>query len=127
MKIILVDAWNTFVTESWINKEMQIMLDKFPNKKIILTNANKEKQIEFWLVNLPYEMFSQNFNPLKTNPEFYENFLKEYDLEAENCIYFEHDLIAVNSAKSVWIKTFHYDKDKKDLESLYDFLKENIN
>ncbi len=105
---------------------MHQILEKFPNKKIILTNADEEKQKEFGLVNLPYEMFTQNFNPLKTNPDFYKTFLKEYNLTVEEVIYFEHDENAVKSAKSLWILTYHYDKDKKDLEALEKFLKENV-
>jgi hypothetical protein len=46
MKTILVDAWNTFITEEGVNSEMQQLLDKFPNKKIILTNANEEEQVK---------------------------------------------------------------------------------
>jgi hypothetical protein len=41
-------------------------------------------------------------------------------------VYFEHNLDAVNSARSFWINTYHYDKDKKDLVELEKFLKENI-
>jgi len=126
MKTILVDAYNTFVTDKWINLEMKKILDNFPNKKIILTNADKEKQKELWLVNLPYEMFSWNFNPLKNNPKFYELFLEKYNLSKEDVIYFEHKLEAVESARSIWIKTFHYDKDKKDLVSLKNFLESNL-
>ena len=126
MKTILVDAYNTFVTEKGINIEMQKMLDKFENKKIILTNADKEKQKEFWLVNLPYEMYSWNFNPLKTNPKFYEIFLKKFNLKSNEVIYFEHNLETVESAKSIWINTFHYNKDKKDLVSLEKFLEDNL-
>ncbi len=105
---------------------MQKMLDNFENKKIILTNADEEKQKEFGLVNLPYEMFSLNFNPLKTDPKFYEIFLEKYNLNSDEVIYLEHNLEAIKSAKNVWIKTFYYDKDKKDLSELEKFLKENI-
>lgn len=40
MKTILVDAWNTFVTEEGMFREMHEMLEQYPNKIIILTNAN---------------------------------------------------------------------------------------
>lgn len=126
MKIILVDAYNTFVTETWINREMQVLLDSFSNKKIILTNADEEKQKELWIVNLPYELFTLNFNPLKFDPKYYEIFLKKYGLEIDDVVYFEHNLEAVNSAKSLWINTYHYDKDKKDLDWLEKFLNDNL-
>lgn len=126
MKTILVDAWNTFVTETWINKEMQVLLDSFPNKKIILTNADAEKQKELWLVNLPYDLFTLNFNPLKSDPKYYEIFLENYGLKVEDIVYFEHNLDAVNSARSLLINTYHYDKDKKDIDWLDKYLKDNL-
>jgi FMN phosphatase YigB (HAD superfamily) len=127
MKTILVDAVNTFVIKwEWINLEMQKILDKFENKKIILTNANSEEKIKFWLNNLPYELFSLEHNPNKTNSKYYKIFLEKYNLKSDDVIYFEHNLEAVKSARSIWINTFHYDKDKKDLESLEKFLINNL-
>jgi FMN phosphatase YigB (HAD superfamily) len=46
MKTILVDAYNTLVKEDGLDTEMLEMLEKFPNDKIILTNADEEKQVE---------------------------------------------------------------------------------
>ncbi len=126
MKTILVDAYNTLVTDDWINQEMRKMLDTFENKKIILTNADPEKQKELGLVGLPYEMFTLNFNPLKTDPKYYKIFLEKYNLEVDDVIYFEHNLESVESAKSVWIETYHYDKDEKKIEALREFLENNI-
>lgn len=126
MKTILVDAYNTLVTDEGIFMEMHILLEKFPNKKIILTNADEEKQRELGLVNLPYEMFTQSFDPLKTDSQYYKNFLEEYNLWVEDVIYFEHDEAAVKSAQTVWINVYHYNKDTKDLESLERFLRENL-
>ena len=127
MKTILVDAVNTFFIKNvWINLEMQKILDKFKNKKIILTNADKEKQKKLGLINLPYEIFSLNANPSKMNPEFYKIFLEKYNLNYTDVVYFEHNLEAIKSARSIWIKTFYYNKDKKDLISLEKFLIENL-
>ena len=126
MKVILVDAYKTFVTDEWINLEMQRMLDKFENKKIILTNADKDKQEKYGLVNLPYEMFTLNANPPKTDSNFYKIFLEKYNLNSDEVIYFEHNLDAINSAKSVWINTYHYDFGKKDLSELERFLIKGI-
>jgi len=126
MKIILVDAYNTFIINKWINQEMYELLEKFPNKKIILTNADKEKQQELGLVNLPYEMFTQNFNPMKSDVAYYKNFFDKYNLSIDEVLYFEHNDDAVNIAKSFWIKTYHYDKDVKDLKKLQKFLEDNI-
>lgn len=126
MKTILVDAWNTFVTEEWINQDMKSMLDKFSNKKIILTNADEKAQEELWLINLPYEIFTLSFNPLKTDPRFYQIFLEKHDLRPIDVIYFEHNIDAVNSARSIWINTFHYNKDEKNIEKVEKFLNSNI-
>lgn len=126
MKTILVDAYNTLVTDDGIFMEMHILLEKFSNKKIILTNADEEKQKELGLINLPYEMFTQSFNPLKTDSQYYKNFLEEYNLWVDDVVYFEHDISAVKSAQSVWINVYHYNKDTKDLGELERFLRENI-
>jgi len=126
MKSILVDAYNTFVTDDWINQEMFKMLEEFENKKIILTNANAEKQVEFWLVDLPYDLFTLNFDPLKTDPKFYEIFLEKNSLSKDDVIYFEHNLEAVESARSFWINTYHYNHIEKDISSLKDFLYNNL-
>lgn len=127
MKTILVDAYNTFVCENiWINKEMQKLLDSFENRKIILTNANEEEKVKFGIVNMPYEVFSLEHNPNKTDKVYYEKMLEVYDLKADDVVYFEHNIEAVESAKSVWINTFLYYKDKKDLVSLEKFLRDNL-
>ena len=126
MKTILVDAWNTFVTESGINQSLYNLLEEYENPKIILTNADVEKQKELWLVNLPYTLFTLNFNPEKTNPEFYKIFLREYNLDTSDVIYFEHNIDAVNSAISLGIKTFHYQKWEDNIWALRDFFKQNL-
>jgi FMN phosphatase YigB (HAD superfamily) len=101
------------------------MLEKFPNDKIILTNADEEKQVELWLVDLPYPMFTQSFDPMKTDPQFYKNFLEEYNFLATEPVYFEHHEWAVESARSIWIETYHFDKDERNLQTLKWFLEAN--
>lgn len=127
MKTILVDAVNTFVIkEKGIFDAMYQMLEQYPNNKIILTNANDEQMDKFGLHNLPYELFTLKQNPKKTDPKYYETMLSHYNLDNNNVIYFEHDEDAVKSAQSVGIKTFHYNKDTKDLETLKQFIDENL-
>jgi HAD superfamily hydrolase (TIGR01509 family) len=125
-KTILVDAWNTLVTENGIFKELKKMLDEFPNRKIILTNANKEELIKYGIVNMPYEVFSLQHNPNKTDPEFYKRMLKHFSLTPKDVLYFEHNEEAVKSATSAGIKAFHYDKNAKDVAAVRTFLKKNI-
>jgi len=126
MKTILVDAWNTFVTEEWINLKMQELLDSFSNKKIILTNANEEEKEKFGIVDMPYPVFSLSHNPNKTEDWYYEKMLDFFWLKNEEVVYFEHNKDAIEKAEEIWIKTFYYDKDKKDLLTLEKFLKENV-
>jgi len=126
MKTILVDAGKTFVVDTKINNEMHKLLEQYPNRKIILSNENDEQLTINGLVNMPYEMFTLKHNPDKNDPKYFEIMLKHYNLKPEECLYFEHSIDAVNSAKSVGINSFHYDENKKDLVSLKKFLDENL-
>lgn len=127
MKTILVDAVNTFVIKDHsINEEMHEMLEEYPSRKIILSNANDAEIVSLGLVDLPYEFFSLKHEPNKIDPKFYEIMLSHFELSKDDVIYFEHNEDAVKSAQSIGIKTFHYDKDKKDLNPLKKFLDENL-
>src|SRR3989339_1985393 len=126
MKTILVDAVDTFVIEGkGVYKPMHALLEKYPNRKIILTNANDEQLVPFALTNLPYEMFTLKHNPDKIDPTYFQKMLKHYGLKAEDVIYFEHNPDAVKSAESLGIVSYHYDDKTKDLETLKRFLDEN--
>ncbi len=105
---------------------MQKILDHFLNKKIILTNANDEEKLKFGIINMPYEVFSLEHNPNKTDAEYYKKMLNHFHLDSTKVIYFEHNLDAVKSAESVGIKTMWFDKEKRDLLGLEKFLTENI-
>lgn len=123
MKTILVDAVDTFVIEGeGIFKEMHELLETYPNRKIILTNANDEQIMEFWLDDLPYDLFTLKQQPTKADPMYYETMLKQFDLDVNDVVYFEHNINSVISAQSVWIKTFHYDPEARDLDALKAFI-----
>jgi HAD superfamily hydrolase (TIGR01509 family) len=126
MKTILVDAWHTFVTEEGIFQNMKELLNTYPNTKIILTSANDEQMVTFGLNNMPYEVFTLKHNPEKSNPKYYEIMLEKFKLDKSEVIYFEHNGSAVKSAQSVGIITYHYNKDKKDLVGLKEFIDRNI-
>ncbi|HRY82935.1 MAG TPA: hypothetical protein P5232_04550 [Candidatus Moranbacteria bacterium] len=127
MKTILVDAIGCLIdTEGNIFKDMQLLLDKFENKKIILTSADYKTNNSYNLNDTPYEVFTLKHNPEKTDPNYYKKMLEYFRLNAEDVIYFEHDKEAAKSAKSVGIKTSHYSKDKKDLVILENFLNDNL-
>ena len=127
MKTILVDAVNTFVIEGeGVFKDLYDLLEQYPYKKIILTNANDEQMNKFGLVDLPYDLFTLKHNPDKPDPVYFETMLKEYGLNAEDVVYFEHNPDAVKSAQSVGITSYHYDHEKKDLDALKAFIDENL-
>lgn len=128
MKTILVDAVFGFVSDKGeINEEMHKLLEIFPNKKIILTNASADKYEQFGLNRVPYQVFSLSNNPNKVDPKYYEIMLDNLGLSKDEVIYFEHDQGAIKSAESVGIQTYFYDVDKKDMQALKDFLDSNIN
>lgn len=126
MKTILVDAWNTFVTKKGMDQTMFELLESYPNPKLILTNANDEQMVEFGLVDMPYPVFTLKHQPDKVEPEYYRKMLEHFGLSVGDVVYFEHNADAVESARSIGITAYHYDKDKKDLDALKEFLDEKI-
>ena len=126
MKVILVDAAGTFTVNGKIFEEMHALLETYPNRKIILTNANDEQMPRYGLVDLPYELFTLKHDPDKVDPKYFEAMLKHFNLQASDVIYFEHSKEAVESAMSVGITSFHYDSEKKNLDTLKSFIDENI-
>jgi hypothetical protein len=90
-KVILVDAYNCLFDENGINKELFDILESFPNKKIVLTNADDEQMVKFGIDKSPYEVFTLRHNPNKTDDGYYEKMLNHLNLKAKNCIYIEHD------------------------------------
>ena len=127
MKTILVDAVGTFVIEGdGVFQPMFDLLEKYPNRKIILTNANDEQIVKFGLIDLPYELFTLKHNPDKTDPMYFAQMLKHFNLQPSDVIYFEHNPEAVKSARSVDITSYHYDSEKRDLITLKQFLDKNL-
>lgn len=102
------------------------LLEQYPNKKIILTNANGEQIQKFGLTDLPYDLYTLNHNPDKIDPKYFEKMLKHFKLQTADVVYFEHNIEAVRSAQSVGITSYHYDSSEKDLKALKLFLDENI-
>jgi len=127
MKIILVDAINTLILKGeGIFEKMLQLLEEYPNKKIVLTNADDEQIKMFGLDDIPYKLFTLKHKPEKTNPLYYQILLEHLNLNKDEVIYFEHNKDAVNSAKSIGINTYHYDENKKDLAELKKFIDSNI-
>ena len=130
MKTILVDAVDAFVIEDGgafnIFKDMQDLLEGFPNRKIILTGADDEQFKKFGLDNMPWEVFTLKHNPEKTDPKYYEIVLRQFGLSKDDVVYFEHNPEAVKSAQSVGIKSYFYDNSQKDLKASKNFLVQNL-
>lgn len=126
MKTILVDAVNTFVVDGKINTEMKAMLDTFPNRKIIVTNADDQEKIKYGLVDMPYIVFTLAHKPNKTDPTYFTTLLSKYALHPSQVVYFEHNPAAVMSAKLVWIVSYNYDHVKKDVAAVKEFIEKHI-
>lgn len=126
MKIILVDSGALVIKGEGLYKPMVDMLDTFPNKKIILSGANNHEIKKFGLTYLPYELFTLQHDPEKTDPTYFRQMLEHFNLSANDVVYFEHNEEAKKSAESVGIKTFYYDENKKDIEALKQFITNNI-
>ena len=123
MKTILVDAINTFVIKGQgIDQEIFDLLESFPNRKVVLTNAPEERMEEPDFLEVPYEIFSLYNDPGKTDPDYFRQLLGHLMLEAEDVVYFEHNPEAIKSAESVGITTYHFDPENRDISSLKDFL-----
>jgi len=123
MKTILVDALDTFVIEGeGVYEPMHELLEQYPNRKIILSNADDAQMEEWGLNDMPYEVFTLKHNPDKIDPVFFEQMLTHFGLTAGDVIYFEHNPDAVKSAESVGITSYLYDGEKRDMEGLKAFL-----
>lgn len=127
MKTILVDAINTFIIKGQgIDQEIFDLLESFPNRKIVLTNATEERMEESDFAEVPYEIFSLYNDPGKSDPNYFTMMLSHLGLKVSEVVYFEHNPEAVKSAESVGIKTHYFDPEKRDLKELRDFLEINL-
>lgn len=127
MKTILVDAINCLVLEDGgILKPMHTLLESYPNNKIVLTGANDEQFKHFKLDQVPYDVFTLKHDPEKTDPQYFKILLKKHNLTADDVVYFEHNAEAVRTAQSIGIVTYFYDHTKEDMDTLKQFLDENL-
>ena len=122
MKIILVDAWNTFVKEKKIDNELYKILEAFSNKKIILTNASQNERKEYGIIQMPYNVFSLSHNPEKSDPKYFQILCDKYNLNPDDLLYIEHNKIAYKTATLFGIISLLYEGDNKSVE---DFLLKN--
>lgn len=131
MKTILVDAADTLTVKNEDEKFIVFqplleLLESFSNPKIVVTNANDEELITYGIDKVPYEVFTLKHEPNKTDPTFFKKLMDQYELTAEDIVYFEHTPTAVESAQSLGITSYYYDDSKRDLNALKKFLQENL-
>ncbi len=126
MKTILIDAWNTLITSAGVDSELHELLEGYPNKKILVTNANEEERNVFGMKEVPYELFSLAHHPEKTDPYYFELLLERFSLQPEEVVYIEHNSDAIASAASVGISSYWYGKDKRDTAGVAEFLENKI-
>jgi len=123
IKAILVDAmYCLFDKDRNLNKELFSMLNNYPTKLIIVTNADlndtKNKPLtEFISDNI--DIYTLKNNPDKSNPEYFEKLLNKYNLKPNEIIYFDHSEDNLNSAKKLGIKTELY-KNSKQIQNFID-------
>jgi hypothetical protein len=51
---------------------------------------------------------------------------ENYGSQASDVIYFEHNMKAIESARSVWIISYFYDMNTRDIKWVKEFLDSNI-
>jgi leucyl-tRNA synthetase family protein len=123
-KVIFVDAINTlFKLEDGLvslNVELLDYLNVLPQKKIIITNAKDEilAQIK---TTTPFEVYSLEFSPVKTDSNYFVQALKDLNLKASEIIYFDHSQDNLDSATKSNIQTILYSSNqqiRRDLNQL---------
>jgi FMN phosphatase YigB (HAD superfamily) len=77
------------------------LLELYDAKKLIVTNATHEQTKEFGLVDLPYDMYSMEHKPNKTDTLYFTSLLEEFNLVVEDVLYFDHNLESVTAASSI--------------------------
>lgn len=123
MKTILIDAVYTFIDENGIiDQKLHNLIKQYPNPKIIVTNADYEKDNKYRLGEMPYEVFTMRHKPDKDDPVYFQTLFAKFNLDPTEVIYFEHSPKNIATAKALGIISHHYDPEKKDLDKLKEFL-----
>ena len=74
---------------------------------------------------MPYEVFSLEHNPNKTDKAYFLKMLSHFSLKPAEVVYIEHNAEAINSATAVGINTFPYNKEE-NLDGHRIFLQNNL-
>lgn len=77
MKIILIDAVHALIIKGHgLNQELISLLDRYDEPKLIVTNANNDEIREYGIDQAPYNIFTLQHNPNKTDPEYFSKLLQ---------------------------------------------------
>ena len=101
MKIILVDAWNTFIKNKKIDSNIYNILEDFKNKKIILFDGICNLcsgMVQFTIKRDPHSKFK--FASLQS--ERGQAFLKKFDLPLDDFNSFVSEFASSFSSKRIW-------------------------
>ena len=125
IKAILVDAIHCLFDENRdLNRKLFNLLKAYNVPLIIVTNANlndsKNKSIVELSKKENIEIFTLNKNPDKSNPDYFRELLKKYNLKAEEVIYFDHKKENVESAKKANIIATLYEGKIEEIKKFID-------
>jgi valyl-tRNA synthetase len=107
-KTILVDAVGTLINsneskdiESYsLNNVLAEYLSRLANKIIVVTNATDESlsAIDELLRDYKFEIYTLHKNPDKSESEYFEKLISNFNLKSKNIIYIDHKDKNVNAA-----------------------------
>jgi FMN phosphatase YigB (HAD superfamily) len=102
-KTLLIDAIGCLINSDFtINLELLNFLGSRNENLILVTNAKDENllKIKDLVTHIEIQIFTKEFNPIKTDPKYFEILLSELNLKAEECFYLDHDKENLESAKA---------------------------
>ena len=103
-KTILLDGMYCLFNENFVvNEEVMNTIKALGKRVIIVTNAPREKLADIE-TKTGFEVVTYEKSPEKTDSEFFTKLLAEKGLTANECIYLDHDVANLASAKQVSIK-----------------------
>lgn len=127
-KVLLVDAIDCLIVQDKnknlsLNQEFFDYLQTRSERKIVVTNAKSETLTKIKNLLPKSEIFTLEFNPDKSRPEYFTKLLQKFNLEAENCFYFDHEQTSLNSAKLAGIEGVLYENNEQIIQVLEDSFK----
>jgi FMN phosphatase YigB (HAD superfamily) len=102
-KTLLIDAIGCLINSDFtINLELLQFLQSRNESLVLITNAKDENllKIKSLLIGENIQIFTKEFNPIKTDPKYFEILLNELNLKSQDCFYIDHDKTNLESAKA---------------------------